>query len=490
MAYTSRITKKPFYTSIKKLKYTSMKPIIYYLLSLSCFLLCTDLLAQKETPPVGGTPKDFKLPAKKEIKLDNGLKTTMVPYGAIPKVTVSLHIQTGNVHEKANEVWLADLTGNLMKEGTTSKNAQAISEEVARMGGDLSISVSPNATVISGSVLAEYAPNLIKLFADIVQNPAFPASEVDRLKNDLQRQLKIQQSQPQSQAQAKFAAMMYPDHPYGRFFPTEEMINSYDVNKIKDFYTQNFGAQRSSLYIVGKFDDEAVNKAVKETFATWKKGPERNIPIAKPAAKPEITTIDRPNAPQSTIIVGLPVIDPSDKDYLALSLMNDLLGGSFGSRITSNIRENKGYTYSPYSTVANRYRTSTWAEQADVTTEHTEASLKEIFYEINKLQSEPPSKEELEGIQNYKAGIFVLQNSSHGGIINQLAFLELHGLDESYLTNYVKNIYAITPEKIQQMTQKYIRPEDMTLVVVGDKKKVDEQVKKFSAEVNKAQSTK
>jgi predicted Zn-dependent peptidase len=453
-------------------------------------LLYTQLQAQKETPPAGGKPKDFTLPAKKEITLENGLKTTMVPYGAVPKVTVSLHIQTGNVHEKANEVWLADLTGNLMKEGTTSKNAQVISEEVARMGGDLNISVSPNATVISGSVLEEYAPQLIKLFADIVQNPAFPASEVDRLKNDLQRQLKIQQSQPQMQAQAKFAAAMYPDHAYGRFFPTEEMIKSYDIAKVKDFYNQNFGAQRSTLYVVGQFDQEAVTRAVREAFNSWQKGPQRSIPVAKPATKPDVLTIDRPNAPQSTIIVGLPVIDPSNKDYLALSLTNDLLGGSFGSRITSNIRENKGYTYSPYSTISNRYRAATWAEQADVTTEHTEASLKEIFYEINRLQSEPPSKEELEGIQNYMAGIFVLRNSSHGGIINQLAFLEMHGLDESYLTNYVKNIYAITPEKIQEMTQKYIRKEDMTLVVVGDKKKVDNQVKKFSSEVNKAQGTK
>jgi predicted Zn-dependent peptidase len=241
---------------------------------------------------------------------------------------------------------------------------------------------------------------------------------------------------------------------------------------------------------VGQFNQETVNKAIKEAFNGWKKGPERSIPVAKPATKPDVVTIDRPNAPQSTIIVGLPVIDPSNSDYLALSLTNDLLGGSFGSRITSNIRENKGYTYSPYSTINNRFRSSTWAEQADVTTEHTEASLKEIFYEINRLQSEPPTKEELEGIQNYKAGIFVLQNSSHGGIINQLAFLDLHGLDESYLTNYVKNIYALTPEKIQEMAQKYIREEDMTLVVVGDKKKVDPQVKKFSSQVNKAQGTK
>ncbi|QHT67250.1 insulinase family protein [Rhodocytophaga rosea] len=467
-----------------------MKRIYYILYGLLCLFITTNLQAQKETPPPGGKPKDFKLPAKKVTTLDNGLKASLVPYGAVPKVTVSLQIQTGNVHEKADEVWLADLTGNLMKEGTTSQNAQAISEAAARMGGDVNIFVGPASTTISGSVLAEYAPDLIKLMADIVQHPAFPASEVDRLKNDLQRQLKIQQSQPQSQAQAKFAAMMYPDHPYGRFFPTEDMIKSYDLAKIKSFYEQNFGAQRSRLYVVGKFDENAVNKAIKESLTGWTKGPERNIPVPKPASKQEVTTIDRPNAPQSTIIIGLPVIDPSNPDYLALSLTNDLLGGSFGSRITSNIRENKGYTYSPSSSVASRYRSATWAEQADVTTEHTEASLKEIFYEINKLQAEAPGKEELEGIKNYKAGIFVLQNSSHNGIINQLSFLDLHGLDESYLTNYVKNIYAITPEKVQEIAQKYIREEDMTLVVVGDRKKVDSQIKSFTSEVNKAQSTK
>ena len=135
---------------------------------------------------------------------------------------------------------------------------------------------------------------------------------------------------------------------------------------------------------------------------------------------------------QSTIYLGLPVVDPSHPDYVALRVTDAILGGSFGSRITSNIREQKGYTYSPFSTINPFLKNAYWAEIADVTTNVTGPSLKEIFLEIDRLQSEPPSTQELQSIQKYLAGIFVLQNSSRNGIINQLQFTELHGLGEAY----------------------------------------------------------
>jgi predicted Zn-dependent peptidase len=187
--------------------------------------------------------------------------------------------------------------------------------------------------------------------------------------------------------------------------------------------------------------------------------------------------IDRPAAPQTTVLLGLPTLDHTKPDYLSVQVTNSLLGGSFGSRITSNIREEKGYTYSPFSTITTGVKVAIWYEHADVTTEHTGASLGEISNEIKRLQAEPPSKEELQGIQKYEAGIFVLQNSTPGGIINQLNFLDLHGLSDSYLTDRVKNIYAITPEKVQQIAKDYFKYENMTLVLVGDKKQLDKQMK-------------
>jgi len=456
-------------------------------LILSLLLVGVVLVAQqqKETPPPGGTPKDFKLPAKKSSKLKNGLTATTVQYGAIPKVNVSVIVKTGNIHEGPEEVWLADFTGNLMREGTTKMNFKTIAQKVAAMGGEINVSTGLNQTTISGSVLSEFAPQLVAILADIVINPAFPASEADRLKNDLKRQLTIQKGVPQNQATERFRSIIYKDHSYGRYFPTEAMLDSYNVEKAKTFYENNFGAKRTVVYAVGKFDEDAVKKAVEENFGAWKEGPEVNFPVAQPVSTNEVAIIDRPGAPQTTIVLGLPTLDPSKNDFLSLQLTNSLLGGSFGSRITRNIREDKGYTYSPFSTVNSGYRAAIWYEQADVTTEHTGASLQEIAKEIKQLQEAAPAKEELEGIQNYEAGIFVLQNSTPGGIINQLNFIDFHGLEESYLTDRVKNIYAVTPEKIQQMAKDHFKYENMTLVLVGDKKQLENQKKALDQTLRK-----
>jgi zinc protease len=460
--------------------------------SLSVYTLALTLLltgaafAQKQSPPPGSAPHDFKLPAKKVNTLPNGLRSTLVEYGVTPKVTVSVIIKTGNVHEGANEVWLADFTGKLINEGSASLDSKALAKKVALMGGEVNVTTALNQTTLSGSVLSEYAPELIKVLADVAMHPAFPAKEVDRLKNDLKRGLSVQKSIPQSQAFERFGKTLYPDQPYGRYFPTEAMLDSYTLEKAKAFYDKNFGAQRTVVYVVGKFDEGAVTKAIDESFAPWQKGPAVDYPVAKPARNGPVEIIDRPGAPQTTVMLGLPVIDPSQPDYLALQVTNTLLGGSFISRITSNIREDKGYTYSPYASMNANVKAAYWAERADVTTEHTGASLQEISKEIKRLQTEPVDKKELEGIQNFEAGNFVLQNSTPNGIINQLNFIDLHGLGDDYLSNRVKNIYAVTPEKIQGLAREYFKYENMTLVLVGDKKQLDKQMKSHEEALKKS----
>lgn len=454
-----------------------MKPIHRYFLLALLAVICPCLVeAQKQTPPEGGTPQDFKLPAKKTRTLKNGLTATMVQYGNVPKVHIQVIVKTGNVHEGPEEVWLADLTADLMREGTTSMDFKTIARKVAAMGGEVNVSTGGNQTIISGSVLSEFGADLVNVLADIVMNPSFPTSEIERLKNDLKRALTVQKSVPQSQAIEKFRSIIYADHPYGRVFPTVEMLDSYTIEKVREFYEKNFGAKRTVVYAAGKFDEQKVFAAIEEVFSPWKQGPEVHYPPAEPVTTNEVAVIDRPGAPQTTIILGLPTLDPSKEDYVALAVANSLLGGSFGSRITSNIREDKGYTYSPRSAISSGYRVALWYEQADVTSEHTGASLQEISKEIKRLQMEPPSAEELKGIQNYEAGVFVLQNSTPQGIISQLNFIDFHGLDESFLTDRVKNIHSVTPEKVQQIAKDYFRYEDMTLVLVGDKKQLEKQM--------------
>ncbi|XLS27709.1 M16 family metallopeptidase [Flavobacteriaceae bacterium M23B6Z8] len=455
------------------------------LITTAVFFLFLNLLSaqEKEQPPLGGEPKDFKIPAKEIQTFDNGLKLVMVPYGSIPKATIHVSVKTGNIHETEDQVWLSDLMADLMEEGTDSLTSKEIADKTARMGGNLGIAVNEHTFTLNSSVLYEFAPNAIELMGHVLRNPSWPEAEIARLKKDLKRNLSVALTRSQTQAQTSFYSTIYPDHPYGRLFPTEEIIDSYTVEDIKDFYQKNIGAQRTTVYVVGKYDSEKVRNAVEKAFSDWVSGPEITYPEATPVTTSSIQVIDRPNAPQSTIMYGLPVVDPSHPDYVALDVTNSILGGSFASRITSNIRENKGYTYSPRSFIDTNYRSAIWAEMADVTTEFTAASLQEINNEIIKLQNEPPTEDELTGIKNYESGIFVLRNSTPNGIIGQMVFLEVHGLDEDYLTNRVKNINAVTTEKVREITEKYIQPDKMTLVIVGDKKKVEQQMKEAKIKV-------
>jgi predicted Zn-dependent peptidase len=436
-------------------------------------------------PPKPGVPRDFKVPEPKRFTLDNGLQVALVQWGTMPKVRVTLSMRTGNAFEGASEVWLSDLTGDLIREGTTSRTAAQISEQAARMGGALSVSVGGDATTIGGDVLSEYGHQMVDLVADVVRNPRFPESELARLKANMLRNLAVSLSTPQQIALQKFRAVMYGDHAYGRVFPTEEMIKSFTLDQARRFYQQTYGAGRSRLYVVGRFDEPAVEAAIRKAFAGWDKGTAPSQPPAKPTSTRAVHIVDRPGAPQSTVILGVPTVDPSSPDFIPLTVMDALLGGAFASRITKNIREDKGYTYSPSSDLSVRYRDAYWSENADVTTTVTGPSIKEILAEIDRLQAEPPSAGELSGIQNYLAGTYVLQNSSRSGITNQLGYMDLHGLPASYASTYVKQVYAVTPQQVSEMAKKHLQDDRALIVIVGDRKVIEEQVKAFGTLVDK-----
>jgi zinc protease len=430
-------------------------------------------------PPEPGPARDFRVPEPKRVTLDNGLEIVMVQWGNIPKAQVTLDIRSGNAFEEADEVWLSDLTGDLLREGTATRTATEISEEAAQMGGSLNVSVGGDRTTIGGSVLSEFTAGMVALVADVVQNPTFPGTELPRLKSDLTRQLAVAKSQPQQLALERFHEVLYGDHPTGRIFPTEAMIKGYTADEVGSFYKSTYGAGRARLYIVGRFDAAAGEAAARKAFASWGRGTPPKVTPPKPTTSRVVHLIDRPGAVQSSVLIGMPVIDPTHEDFVALRVMDALLGGAFASRITKNIREDKGYTYSPSSVVSTRYRDAYWVESADVTTNVTGPSIKEILAEIDRLQAEPPSAEELKGIQNYLAGTFVLQNSSRGGITAQLAFMDLHGLPPAYANEYVQKVHAVTPAQVTGMARKYLKDEQATIVVVGDRKVIEEQLKPF-----------
>lgn len=434
----------------------------------------------RQTPPVGDAPKPFALPTPQSFTLPNGLGVTLVPYGTVPKATVYLAIDAANVDETPQQVWLADLTGALIKEGTKTRSADAIADSLATMGGSLSVGVGGDVTSISADVLSEFTAAAVGILADVAQHPALPASELPRLKADLVRNLTLAKSQPQSMANEQFARALYGQHSYGRLFPTEAMLTGYTHADVQAFHAANFGASRAHLYVVGRFDAAAVRKAVAAGFGSWSKGTAARRTTPKTSTTRALYVVDRPKASQSTIYIGLPVIDPGHPDYIALRVTNALLGGSFASRITANIREQKGYTYSPNSSLSVHPKVAHWVQVADVTTAVTGASMKEIFFEVDRLRQEAPPEDELAGIRNYMAGLFVLQNSSRGGIIQQLELTRLHGLGADYLRTLVQKMQAVSPADVQRVATIWLDPAKMTMVVVGDKAVIDEQLAPYA----------
>lgn len=439
-------------------------------------LATAPLAAQRELPPAAGTPRDFRVPPRENVTLPNGMRVTFVRYGSLPKVSITLLVSTGAIDESASEVQLAALTADMLLEGTTTRSAADISREAAEMGGGVSSNAFDDGTIVAGEVLSEFGPRYVALLGDVVRNPRFAAEDVNRLVTNRIRSNAIALSQPGQITRAKFREEVLGDHPYGRLFAPEAMLQTYTADRMRAFHARNYGARRAHLYISGVFDRAALEKAIRQAFGTWAAGPERTVNPPHPATTRQFSLNDRPDAVQSSLRVGLPVPDPSSPDWIKLTVTDALLGGSFGSRITANLRENKGYTYSPFSFLAGWPKTGLWLQVADVTTNVTGPSLKEIFYEVNRLRNEPPPAAELSSTQNYLAGIFTIQNSSRFGIVNQLQFVDEHGLGDAYLANYVRNVLAVTPADVQQTAQRYLDPDRMSIVVTGDRKQVEEQV--------------
>jgi zinc protease len=443
-------------------------------------LLAGPLAAQElpTTPPPIPAPKAFKVPASETLTLANGMKVTLVPYGVAPKVVVSLQTSAGSLNEGEN-TWLALLAVDMMKEGAAGMTGAQIAQKAAEMGGGLATNSTLESSSVTLNVLSERAGDAIALVADVAQKPGYPDSELARVKANWNRRLAVALSQPGTLADAALDRTYYgTDHPYGRVLPTPQQFGAYTTAQLKAWHAANFGAKRSHLYIAGKFDAAAVKTAVEKAFGGWAAGPERLSLPPSPKPGPQVLLIDRPGAPQSTFSIAYPAPNAGSQGDIPMRVSNALLGGAFSSRITRNIREAKGYTYSPGSSLAFYPTNAVWTFNADVTTAVTGPALKEVFHEIRTLQAAPPGDEEAAGMRQYMAGLFVIQNSTPGALVNSLATRDSLGLPRDWMDKYVPAALAVTPAQISEAAKNF--PIDkLTLVVVGDLKVVTPQLQEL-----------
>lgn len=453
-----------------------MKRVLF---ALAAMLAATPALAQDNFPPAPpiADPKPFKLPATETYALPNGMRVTLVPYGVAPKTVVSLRVRAGNVND-GGATWLAELTGAMMKEGAAGRSAGQLSTAAAGMGGDLDVGVGQQTTQITMNILSEYAPDAIALISDVATRPDLPAAEIARVKANLGRQLSVGLSQPGTLADIALARTVYGlDHPYGRVVPTAAQLAGYTIDQVKAFHAGQFGARRAHLYIAGRFDAATVKAAVARAFGGWAAGAEPLRLTSPHQPGPQVILVDRPAAPQTTLRLAFDAPPAGSAQDIPARVTNSLLGGAFSSRITRNIREDKGYTYSPGSGIAFNPEEALWTFDADVTTAVTGAALTEIFKEVRRMQTEPAPIEESKGIRTYMAGIFAIQNSTSPAVVNTLATRDLLGLPADWTERYVPAVLAVTPEQMMASAKAGYPLERMTLVVVGDLATVEPQLK-------------
>jgi predicted Zn-dependent peptidase len=442
--------------------------------------LAAGAVEAQQAPPAPGAPRPFQLPTPQTVTLPNGLKATFVDFGVVPKVSIAISVRTGNLNE-GDDTWLADLTADLLKEGTQQRSAEQIADAATQMGGQVGVGVGADETSLSLDVLSEYGADAVSLLSELLTQPKLPATELTRIRQDYLRNLSVQLTQPQAIAGAAMAELLYPNHPYGKSYPTNEQLGNYSIENVRGYYESNFGAKRTHVYVAGKFDRAAIEKAIRDNLGNWRAGPDA-LSLPPPDQQPRtVKLIDRPGAPQSTLRIGKRVIDPTQQDFMALSVTNSLLGGVLTSRITMNLRETKGWAYSPNSSLSTYYHQASWLENADVKSASTGPAIGEILSEIERLRNEAPTAPELTAIKNYRNGTFVMSTASRGGLIGQLSFINLQGLPADWLTTFPQRMYAVTPEQVTQAAKTHLDPARMSIVVVGDLATVRPQLEALPA---------
>jgi zinc protease len=440
-----------------------------------------DTKAANAMPAFG---KDKSIPAPQIVKkmLANGLEIWVLPRNGVPRVDYVLAVRdAGYVADDAKHPGTARLMAGLFNEGTAKRDSKAIAEAAQSLGGVVGGNAGVDGITISANALASSAGPMMALMAEVVRQPSFPAKEVALTKANALQELKVSEAQPGYRAERAMSKAIFGDHPYASTTPTADAINSINEEYLRAEHAKRVRPERSLLVITGRISAKEAIKLAEASFGDWK-GVGAAAPESKPApatAKPVRLLLERPGSVQSTIRLGAAGIPASTEDYVPLRLASTIIGGGFSSRVNTNLREEKGYTYGASAGARNYRHGGSINGGADVRNEVTGASLKEYFNEYKRLGTELVSDAEMLMNKRYVAGGYLLTNQMQGAVATTLANNWLIGLPSDFLGKFVPMIQKVSAEQVRDMGKKYFAPELQTIVVVGDKAAITEQLKTY-----------
>ncbi|MBC5993828.1 M16 family metallopeptidase [Pontibacter cellulosilyticus] len=403
--------------------------------------------------------------------LDNGVRLHSIISETQPVIRLDFVFKAGKWYEEENGV--SDLSSKMLLEGTTNLTAKQIAEKVAFYGASLDINHGYDRTEITLYCLAKYIGELLPIVIDVLENPSFPESEFDLLKQRSQQNLKVQRQKNSYLATHAFTKQIYGNsHPY-IFGYDEQDLDKVDLTKAKEFYKKNFISQELEVFACGAVDKvmhqqltSLINKLKLNRANSGVAGSE-GINREKVALPVKNELVEMPESLQSSIRIGKQFPMMTSNDYQKLLVMNEIFGGYFGSRLMKNIREDKGYTYGIYSAISPKEHDTLFFIGTDVKSSVTEDTINEVMKEISLLQNELVPEEELETVKNYMLGKFLNDIATIFEQADRYKRIVLNNLPQNFYNSYVATVRNITTEEIQQLAQQYLQEKDLHIVVAG-----------------------
>lgn len=437
----------------------------------------------RSKPPAVGTPPSLRLPQIQKRTLTNGLAVWLVEQHEVPVVQVDLVERAGGAADPPGKFGLASLTAAMLDEGAGQRDALEIADEIEFLGAELVTASSFDASRVRVHVPAARLAQALPIMADVVLRPTFPAKELDRLREERLTHLLQARDDPASVASVGFPRLVYgPGHRYG--IPdtgTAETLRVFTVEDLRGFHAAHYRPDRAALVVVGDTTLEGVLPLIESSFGPWKAagGATPAVPALPPApqlTRREVLLIDRPGAAQSQVRIGWIGVPRSTPDYFALAVLNTILGGSFGSRLNQNLREQHGYTYGAGSVFDMRISAGPFVAAAGVQTDKTAEALTEFFKELNGIRQPVPA-DELAKVKNYLALRFPQQFETTRNIAGRLVESIIYGLPEDYFATYVDRIQAVTAEEVRRAAERYIQPDRFAVVIAGDRLGIEAKVR-------------
>ena len=438
----------------------------------------------RQQAPAPLPPRSIQLPTSVEATLKNGLQLLVIPDVRLPLVSYRLALRTGDAHDPDGLPGLTDLLTGLLTEGTERHSSREIADLVAKMGATLSAGANSDYTTVAASSLTIFNDQILELLAEIALTPSFPENEVKLIKENTKESLRQQRAQPSFLATEMVSRIIFGAHPYSHIAPTIESLDATKRTKLVEFHRARFIPNNAVLVVAGDVDADALIMRAEGLFADWQTGTLQQDKFPEPPLRTSRTAyvVDRPGSAQSNIVIANGRgIARNNPDYFPMLLMHTVLGANASSRLFMNLREDKGYTYGAYSSLDARRTAGSFRVSAEVRTPVTEDSLKEFFFELDRIRNEQVSKKEIEDAKSYLTGVFPIRLETQEGLIEQVVQIKMLGLPDNYLSTYRQQVQDVQVDEVQRVANEYIRPDEAAIVIVGDGKEIRRQVRPFTA---------